>query len=170
MGPRLVGLAAILARRQGAAAAQALLRKGNAWMADPGNDAARQALVEQLRVGAEKAGGTAARLAARLAKEIDKRRVSVGAWERDLMALRYEVADMAPGPVRDAALDAYAAQVSAAVHLIGGAGNPARAAGRCPAGPRRRGADAAPASAWAPTSAAGRSRRSLAARAACAAR
>ena len=127
MGPRLVGLAAILARKQGAAAAQALLRKGSAWLADPGNDAARQALVEQLRVGAERAGGTAAALAARLAKEVDKRRVSVSAWERDLMSLRYEVADMAPGPVRDAALGAYAAQVSAGVHLIASAGNPDRA-------------------------------------------
>ena len=113
MGPRLVGLAAILARRQGAAAAQTLLRKGGVWMADPSNDAARQALVEQLRVGAGQAGGHRGPLSARLAKEIDKRRVSVGAWERDLMSLRYEVADMAPGPVRDAALGAYAAQVSA---------------------------------------------------------
>ncbi len=121
MGPRLVGLAAILARRQGAAAAQALMRKGSAWMADPANDAARQALLDQLRVGAGRAGGTAARLAARVSKEIERRRVSVGSWERDLMSLRYEVADMAPGPVRDAALDAYAAQASAAVHLVGGA-------------------------------------------------
>ena len=122
-----MGLAAILARKQGAAAAQALLRKGNAWMADPGNDAARQALVEQLRAGAERAGGTAARLGARLAREVDRRRVSVASWERDLMALRYEVADMAPGPVRDAALGAYAAQASSGVHLIAGAGNPGRA-------------------------------------------
>lgn len=127
MGPRLVGLAAILARRQGAAAAQALLRKGGAWMADPANEAARQALIDQLRAGAEKAGGTAARLGARLAREVERRKVSVAAWERDLMALRYEVADMAPGPVRDAAIDAYVAQVSAAVHLITGGSNPARA-------------------------------------------
>ena len=127
MGPRLVGLAAILARRQGAAAAQALLRKGGVWMADPANAAARQALVDQLRAGAGQAGGTAARLGARLAREIERRRVSVSAWERDLMSLRYEVADMAPGPVRDAAIDAYVAQVCAAVHLIGGATNPDRA-------------------------------------------
>ncbi len=122
-----MGLAAILARKQGAAAAQALLRKGNAWMADPGNDAARQALVEQLRAGAERAGGSAARLGARLAKEVDRRRVSVASWERDLMSLRYEAADTAPGPVRDAALGVYAAQVSSGVHLIAGAGNPGRA-------------------------------------------
>ncbi len=37
------------------------------------------------------------------------------------MSLRYEVADMAPGPVRDAAIDAYASQASAAVHLVRGA-------------------------------------------------
>lgn len=127
MGPRLVGLAAILARRQGAAAAQALLRKGSAWMADPANDSTRQALVEQLRGGADRAGGTAARLGVRLAREVEKRRVSVASWERDLMSLRYEVADMAPGPVRDAAVEAYAAQVSAAVHLISGSRSPGRA-------------------------------------------
>jgi hypothetical protein len=34
------------------------------------------------------------------------------------MSLRYEIADMAPGPVREAALDAYVAQASAGVHLI----------------------------------------------------
>ena len=43
------------------------------------------------------------------------------------MALRYEIADMAPGPVRDAAIDAYAAQVSASVHLIAGSNRPVRA-------------------------------------------
>lgn len=127
MGPRLVALAALLARRQGAAAAQALLGRATAWMADPANDAARQALVEQLRLGAERAGGTVARLSARLAREIERRRVSIAAWERDLMSLRYEIADLAPGPVREAALGAYCAQVSAAVHLVGGARSPSRA-------------------------------------------
>ena len=47
--------------------------------------------------------------------------MSVGAWERDLMTLRYEIADMAPGPVRAAALDAYCAQARAGVHLIANA-------------------------------------------------
>lgn len=118
MGPRLLALAAILARRQGAAAAQVLMRRAAAWMADPANDATRQALVEQLRTGAERAGSVAGRMGARLAKEIERRKVSVAAWERDVMALRYEIADMAPGPVRDAAIDAYVAQVSAGVHLV----------------------------------------------------
>jgi hypothetical protein len=129
MGARLLALAALLARRQGAAAAQVLMRKATAWMADPGNDAARRALVEQLRLGAERAGGAAAQLAARLAREVEKRRVSVAGWERDLMSLRYEVADMAPGPIRDAALAAYAAQVSAAVHLVAAAPNRGSARG-----------------------------------------
>ena len=37
------------------------------------------------------------------------------------MTLRYEIADMAPGPVRAAALDAYCAQARAGVHLIANA-------------------------------------------------
>lgn len=127
MGPQIAALATLIARRQGAAAAQALLRRGAAWMADPANEQARDALVEQLRTGAERAGGAAGRMAARIAKEIEKRRVSVSAWERDVMALRYEIADMAPGPVREAALDAYAAQVGAGVHLVRGATRPGQA-------------------------------------------
>jgi hypothetical protein len=113
-----MALVALLARKQGAAVARALMQHAQAWMADPANDATKRALVEQLRGLAERAGGAAGRLSARLATEVDRRRVSVAAWERDLMSLRYEIADMAPGPVRQAALDAYVAQASAAVHLI----------------------------------------------------
>jgi hypothetical protein len=115
---RLVALAAILGRRYGRVAAEALLRSGREWLADPANEATKQAYVEQLRTWAHRAGGLAGRMSARLAREVERRRVSVGAWERDLMALRYEIADMAPGPVREAALDAYVAQASAGVHLI----------------------------------------------------
>ncbi|MGD9694629.1 MAG: hypothetical protein AB7V42_03095 [Thermoleophilia bacterium] len=124
MGPRLIGLAALLARRQGAAAAQALLRSGRAWMADPANDETRRALLEQLRTWSERAGGAVAVAAQRITKEIEKRKVSPAAWERDLMALRYEIADMAPGPMREAALDAYAAQARAGVHLITASSRP----------------------------------------------
>jgi len=127
MGPRLVSLAALLARRQGAAAAQALLQNGRAWMADPANDATKQALLVQLRGYAEVAGGTIGQVSAKLARDVEKRRVSVSAWERDLMAMRYEVVDMAPGPVREAALDAYVAQASAGVHLIASASKPQQA-------------------------------------------
>jgi hypothetical protein len=121
---RLVALAAVLGRRYGRAAAEALLRTGRDWLADPANEAAKQAYLEQLRAWAQRAGGIAGRMSARLAREVERRRVSVGAWERDLMALRYEIADMAPGPMRDAALDAYASQARAGVHLIAGASRP----------------------------------------------
>ena len=77
MGPRLIGLASLVARRQGATAARALLRAGQRWMADPANEEAKRALLEQLRVAAEVAGVAAGRISARLAREVDKRRVSV---------------------------------------------------------------------------------------------
>jgi hypothetical protein len=118
MGPRLIALAALLAKRQGPVVARALLRSGQAWLADPANESTKRALLAQLDSAARVAGGAAGLLSARLAREVEKRRVSVGAWERDLMSLRYEVADMAPGPVRDAAIDAYAAQASAGIHLV----------------------------------------------------
>ncbi len=118
MGPRLIALALLLAKRQGPAVAALLMRRAQAWLEDPANESTRQALLETLRSSAEKAGGAAGRLSARVAREVERRRVSVGAWERDLMTLRYEISDMAPGPVREAALAAYAAQARAGVHLI----------------------------------------------------
>lgn len=121
MGPRLIALAALLARRQGPVVAQALLRSGRAWLADPANEATKRQLVAQLESAAKAVGGAAGMLSTRMAREVERRKVSIGAWERDLMALRYDVADMAPGPVRDAALTAYAAQASAAIHLVTGA-------------------------------------------------
>jgi hypothetical protein len=127
MNAKLLALAALLARKQGAAVAKMLLAQAQAWMADPANEATKRALVAQLQGLAEKAGGAAGRMSARLAKEVERRKVSVAAWERDLMSLRYEIADMAPGPVRDAAIDAYVAQASAAVHLIDDPGRPEKA-------------------------------------------
>jgi hypothetical protein len=127
MWPRLLALAAVIARRQGPKVARLLLLKAQAWLADPANEQTKQALLAQLRTIAEKAGGAAGRMSARLAREIERRRVSVGAWERDLMGLRYEIADMAPGPMRAAALAAYASQARAGVHLIGDAGRPGEA-------------------------------------------
>ena len=127
MGPRLVSLAALLARRQGSEAAQSLLRSGRAWMADPANDATKQALLVQLRDYGERAGGMVATMSAKIARDVERRKVSVAAWERDLMAMRYEVVDLAPGPVREAALDAYVAQATAGVHLIATASKPNQA-------------------------------------------
>ena len=102
MGARLFALAALIARRLGPKVARALLLKAQAWLADPANEQTKQALLAQLRTIAEKAGGAAGRMSARLAREVEKRKVSPAAWERDLMGLRYEIADMAPGPVREA--------------------------------------------------------------------
>jgi hypothetical protein len=124
MGARLLALAALIARRQGPRVARALLLRAQAWLADPANEQTKQALLAQLQAIAEKAGGAAGRMSARLAREVERRRVSPAAWERDLMALRYEIADMAPGPVRAAALAAYTSQARAGVHLIGDARSP----------------------------------------------
>jgi hypothetical protein len=125
VGPRLVALAALLLRRHWPGLARALLLKAQAWLADPANEEAKQALIAQLRAIAEKVGGAAGRMSARLAREVERRRVvSPAAWERDLMALRYEIADLAPGPMRAAAIAAYATQARAGVHLIAGARRP----------------------------------------------
>jgi hypothetical protein len=127
VGPRLFALAALLARKQGPKVARLLLLKAQAWLADPANEETKQALIAQLRTIADKAGGAAGRMSARLAREVEKRKVSPAAWERDLMALRYAIADMAPGPMREGAIAAYATQARAGVHLIGDAKRPEEA-------------------------------------------
>ena len=124
MGARLFALAALIARRQGPKVAKALLIKAQAWLADPANEETKRALIAQLRAVGGVAGGAIGRMIARIAREIEKRRVSPAAWERDLMGLRYEIADMAPGPMREAAIEAYAAQARAGVHLIPNAKRP----------------------------------------------
>jgi hypothetical protein len=124
MGPRLFALAALIARRQGPRVARLLVLRAQAWLDDPANEQTKQALLAQLRTIAEAAGGAAGRMSGRLAREVEKRRVSAASWERDLMALRYEIADMAPGPMRAAAIAAYASQARAGVHLIADAKRP----------------------------------------------
>jgi hypothetical protein len=124
---RLLALAAFLARRYGVKAVSALARSANAWLADPANEAAKQQLVAQLTEWSRVATGGAARTAAALAQQVDKRKVSTGAWERDLMDLRYELAEIEPGPIREGAIRAYEAQLRAGVHLISGARSPGRA-------------------------------------------
>lgn len=127
MGPRLMGLAALLARRHGRAAVQVLVRAAYAWLSDPANEPARRQLVDQLMSWSGRANDTAGRLAGRLAREVERRRVTVGSWERDLMRLRYEIADMPSGATRDAALEAYLSQARAGVHLVTAASRPADA-------------------------------------------
>jgi hypothetical protein len=119
VGPRIVGLAAVLARRYGPWAAARLARAGQAWIAQPENAERREELVAQLRIWAERASGAAAATAARLADDVGtKRRLSVAAWERDLIARRmdFEVAEAGPG--REAALVAYAVEAEASVSIL----------------------------------------------------
>lgn len=125
--PRLVALGALLARRYGVVAVQALARSGQAWLADPANEATKAQLVAQLREWSLRAGGVAAQSAAALARQVERRNVSPAAWERDLMELRYELPALPRGRVRDAALRAYESQLRAGVHLIAHARRPERA-------------------------------------------
>lgn len=95
------------------------MQSARSWLADPANEGKRAAVVGQLQDWSQRAGGTAGQTASRLAREITRRRrVSVGGWESELMSLRYEIVDMAPGPVREAALEAYTAQVRAGPELV----------------------------------------------------
>jgi hypothetical protein len=123
---RLLALAAFLARRYGVKAVSSLARSANAWLADPANEAAKQQLVAQLREWSRVASGGASRTAAALAWQVEKRKVSTGAWERDLMDLRYELPSLEHGPIRQGAVRAYESQLRAGVHLISGARSPER--------------------------------------------
>lgn len=127
MSSALVRLAVMLTRRHGRTAVAMLVVTGRAWLADPNNDRKRAALVAQLRVWSAKTGDKAARTAGRLAGQIERRRMTVGAWERELMNLRYEIVELPPGEVREAALDAYAIHASAAGRLVAGAARPSTA-------------------------------------------
>lgn len=119
MGPRIAGLAATIARKYGPWAAAKLARAGQAWIADPENLARRDELVAQLRAWSEKASGTAAATASRLADDVGaKRRLSVAAWERDLMEKRMDLERASSPPRREAALVAYAEEAEAAVSIL----------------------------------------------------
>lgn len=130
MGPlnaRLVAFGLFLARRYGVKAATALARQANAWLADPANEAKKQQLVSTLRTWSATAGGAAARTGEALARQVERRKVSTAAWERDLMDLRHELPGIPHGDMRDAAVRAYESQLRAGVHLISHARTPERA-------------------------------------------
>jgi hypothetical protein len=112
VNPLLIRIVGMIARRLGPAAAATLLAAGRAWLANPENDDARAALAHQLRTLGGRAGGSAGRVAGGLARQVERRKVSVGSWEREVMSLRYEVAELASGPLRAAAFDAYLAQLA----------------------------------------------------------
>jgi hypothetical protein len=119
VGPRIVGLAAVLGRKYGPWAVARLARAGQAWIAQPENAERRDELVAQLRSWAERASGAAATTAARLADDVGtKRRLSVAAWERDLIARRMELEAAGSAPSREAALVAYAEEAEASVSIL----------------------------------------------------
>lgn len=83
-------------------------------------------LAGQLRLWARRIGGRGGRAADRLARDVERWRPSPGAWERELVALRRERADLAGGPVRAAAIDAYLAQLGGAEGVVARAREPGR--------------------------------------------
>jgi hypothetical protein len=74
--------------------------------------------VEQLRDWAARAQGAVGATAARLAREIELRRLSIDSWERELIALRQELVPLGRGTVQDAALAAYAAKAAEAAEIV----------------------------------------------------
>lgn len=124
---RLLTFGVFLARRYGPVAVAAFVRNANAWLADPANDAKKRRLVATLGEWSTTASGTASRTATALARQVERRKVSTSAWERDLMDLRHQLTGMSPGGMRDAAVRAYESQLRGGVHLISHARKPARA-------------------------------------------
>lgn len=127
MGARLLALAALAARRYGPVAAARLARAVRAWIANPSNAAARAELEGQLASWAGRAAGSVSDTAGRLMTELERRRrMSVPAWERELIGLRMDLA-MSHGPEREAVLTAYAEGAEGAVVLVAEAQRPADA-------------------------------------------
>ncbi len=118
MSLNLVRLIAWLMRRHGKVAVAGLAMSARAWLEDPSNEHKRQALVTSLRDWSKKAGDGAGRSAAKLARQIERRRANVGSWERELLSLRYEIVDLPAGAARDAALDAYSAHAAAGARIV----------------------------------------------------
>jgi len=123
----LLQLTLVIGRRLGPAAAAALLGAARAWLADPANEHQRQRLIATLRDLSIRAGGQAGRMAQAAARQVESRRRSLAAWEREMMALRHEVVEHPSGPVRAAALEAYLLQISAGPRLVAEAHRPADA-------------------------------------------
>jgi hypothetical protein len=130
VGPRIVGLATVIARRYGRQAAWSLVQAGRAWLADPANETKRRDLVAVLRGWATRAAGGVARSAGKLADEIERRRPPMATWERDVMALRHAMAEAPQGPAREAAVQAYRARVLAGARLTHAVDDPSSAGRR----------------------------------------
>lgn len=116
--PRLIGVAGVMARRGGRAAALALAGEARDWLADPANEPARARTVAGLRDLAGRAGTGASRAVEMVSDELERRRPRVTEWERELLRRRYVVVDAAPGPARGAALEAYVVQAGLAGRVV----------------------------------------------------
>ena len=119
--PRVLGVAALVARRGGRAAALALAAEARDWLADPANEPARARATAGLRDLAGRAGTGAGRAVDLVASEVERRRSRAGDWERELLRRRYAAVDTAPGPAREAAVDAYLVQAGLARRVVDGA-------------------------------------------------
>ena len=119
--PRVLGVAAIVARRGGRAAALALAAEARDWLADPANEPARARASAGLRDLAGRAGTGAGRAVDLVAGEVERRRSRVSDWERELLRRRYAAVDTAPGPARAVAVDAYLVQAGLARRVVDGA-------------------------------------------------
>lgn len=123
----LLRLVRWLVRRHGRIAVALLIASARAWIADPDNERVRRDLVRNLRDWSGRAGGKAGRSAARLARQIERRRATVAGWERELSALRYEIIDLPQGTAREAALDTYCTHCAAGFRFVERAVSPAKA-------------------------------------------
>lgn len=127
MALRLFRLLGFLTRRQGRLAVALLALSIRGWLSDRGDDDARGALVTQLRTWSRRVGGRGGRAADALARDVERWKPSPGAWEKEVLALRNERPEIAPGPVRAAAIDAYLAQLAAAEGVVRRSRDPGRA-------------------------------------------
>jgi hypothetical protein len=116
--PRLVGVAGVMARHGGRAAAVAIASEAREWLRDPANEPARAKAAAGLREVAGRAGGGAQRAADLLTNELGRRRSRAVDWERELLRRRYAAVDAAPGPARERALASYVVQAELAPRIV----------------------------------------------------
>ncbi|MCB0881303.1 MAG: hypothetical protein KDC33_03680 [Thermoleophilia bacterium] len=98
------------ARRLGPAVAAALLKAGREWLADPANDAKKQALIAQVRGAGERMGGAPARLSAVILARLGTTRggrAPAPRWGREVARLREHATGTPTGPQRVLLFDAY---------------------------------------------------------------
>lgn len=106
------------ARRLGPAVAAALLKAGRDWLADPANDAKKQALAAQVRGAGERMGGAPRRLSGVILARLAGPRPAPGPrWAREVARMREHASATPAGPQRGLLFDAYVE----AIHRAGDA-------------------------------------------------